>query len=128
MVSFKKISILIEDVCIPMILIFMNMHQMLNFIHYVHILILGFNRSDGNVFYSAVSIFLRCCYHKKKKTHFVTFLQSDFTTTKMFLNDPSMFIVNLEKSTSVWNYRPFMVVRVKEMFIPRKDMYCLNNL
>ena len=113
LVYLNKVSVLIQDVCIPMFVIFTNTHQINNCLHYVYLYILASNYPNGNVIYNAVAIILHCCFQTNIKTHFTTLLLLNSTTTKD-LNVPSVVIFHFEKSTSVWNVKPFMSTRVRK--------------
>ena len=60
LLHFKNVSLLIDDVCTPMFVIFRNVHHMMLYKQNVHIYILMLNGTNGNLFYSAAEIFLRC--------------------------------------------------------------------
>ena len=77
---FKRISVLMEDVCIPMVVIFIIIHHIMYYTNYVNLFTLPLNFPNINVFYSSVEIFLCCCFQMKKNTYFATFLLLNFTT------------------------------------------------
>ena len=100
LVYFNNVKRNIEDVCIPMFVIFVKVYIMLHCLHSVYRYILIFTCPSGNVFYS-ISIFLYCFFHTKIKTYISTLLLLILTITKMFLNVPPVVSFSWEKTKMV---------------------------
>ena len=67
-----------------MVVIFTNMNQIINCLHYFHLYILTLNCSNGKFSYSAVAIVLHCYFRMRKNKYYAIFILLNITTKTVF--------------------------------------------